>query len=278
MKTKLGFIGGGNMASSLIGGLINNDHQHDLTSQDIMVFEPNSEKAQELKTEFNIQLASNNQQLLEHSNVVVIAVKPQVLQSVLEPLTTLFKDTKPLIVSIVAGIRSNSIEQWLEDEYAVVRVMPNTPALVAAGASGLYANERVDSEQKKITETLLDAVGISRWVASEADIDSVTALSGSGPAYFMLFIKSLIDAAQVAGLDSETAKDLAIATASGSAQLIANSDSSLQTLIDNVTSPGGTTEQALLSFHADQLPKIVSSAFEAARLRSEELAEQLGNS
>ncbi|MCL4129163.1 UNVERIFIED_CONTAM: hypothetical protein GTU68_056868 [Idotea baltica] len=266
------------MASSLIGGLINNDHEHDLTSQDIMVFEPNAERGKELEAKFKIQLASDNQQLVEHSNVVVIAVKPQVLQTVLAPLHTLFKNKKPLIVSIVAGIRSDSIEQWLDDKYAVVRVMPNTPALVAAGASGLYANERVSSDQKQITETLLNAVGISCWVSSEADIDSVTALSGSGPAYFMLFIKSLIDAAKAAGLDGDIAKELAVATASGSAKLIANSDLSLQTLIDNVTSPGGTTEQALLSFHSDELPKIINSAFEAARHRSEELADQLGNS
>ena len=265
------------MASSLIGGLLSNALEDELTPNEIMVFEPNSEKAQQLNAQFNIRLANDNQQLLEHADVVVIAVKPQVLQSVLEPLSTNFKQKNPLIVSIVAGIRSITIERWLEGDYAVVRVMPNTPALVAAGASGLYANTRVSTAQKKITETLLNAVGISRWVNSEADIDSVTALSGSGPAYFMLFIKSLIDAAQTAGLDHDTAKQLALATASGSAKLIASSDASLQTLIDNVTSPGGTTEQALLSFHADQLPSIVNSAFEAARLRSEELAEQLGN-
>ncbi|MDB4511926.1 pyrroline-5-carboxylate reductase [Arenicella sp.] len=278
MNTKLGFIGGGNMASSLIGGLLSHTLLDDFTPQDIMVFEPNNAKAKQLNAEFNIQLAVDNQQLLQHANVVVIAVKPQVLQTVLKPLSASFKETKPLIVSIVAGIRIGSIERWLDDQHAVVRVMPNTPALMAAGASGLFANERVDSEQKKITERLLNAVGMSRWVNSEEDIDTVTALSGSGPAYFMLFIKSLIDAAQTAGLDHDTATELALATASGSAKLIANSDLPLQTLIDNVTSPGGTTEQALLSFHADQLPTIVCSAFEAARLRSEEMAEQLGNS
>ena len=276
VNTKLGFIGGGNMASSLIGGLVNNSDQQDLTPQDIMVYEPNAEKAEQLRAQFNIQLATDNTQLIEFANVIVIAVKPQVLQNVLEPLTQAFKSKKPLIVSIVAGIRSNSIEQWLDDEYAIVRVMPNTPALVGAGASGLYANQKVNDEQKTTTETLLNAVGMCRWVDQENDIDSVTALSGSGPAYFMLFIKSLIDAAEAAGLDKKTAKDLALATASGSTELIANSEDSLQTLIDNVTSPGGTTEQALLSFDNDKLSTIVGSAFEAARRRSEELADQLG--
>ena len=276
VNTKLGFIGGGNMASSLIGGLVNNSDQQDLTPQDIMVYEPNAEKAEQLRAQFNIQLATDNTQLIEFANVIVIAVKPQVLQNVLEPLTQAFKSKKPLIVSIVAGIRSNSIEQWLDHEYAIVRVMPNTPALVGAGASGLYANQKVNDEQKTTTETLLNAVGMCRWVDQENDIDSVTALSGSGPAYFMLFIKSLIDAAEAAGLDKKTAKDLALATASGSTELIANSEDSLQTLIDNVTSPGGTTEQALLSFDTDKLSTIVGSAFEAARRRSEELADQLG--
>lgn len=278
MKTKLGFIGGGNMASSLIGGLCNNNAVHDLVAQDIMIFEPNKDKAQQLKETFGILLADNNQQLLDHSNVVIIAVKPQVLQEVLTPLVDSFKSKKPLIVSIAAGIRSNTIEQWLDDKYAVVRVMPNTPALVCAGASGLYANHRVSNEQQKVTATLLNAVGISRWVDKEEDIDTVTALSGSGPAYFMLFIKSLIEAAEAAGLDATTAKELAIATANGSAELIANSEQSLQTLIDNVTSPGGTTEQALKSFQSDKLPTIVNSAFEAARLRSQELADQLSQS
>lgn len=278
MKTKLGFIGGGNMASSLIGGLINNSGELKLTPNDIMVFEPNVEKAQQLHSQFNIELASDNQQLLAHANVVVIAVKPQVLQSVLEPLKETFKAHKPLIISIVAGITSSSIEAWLKGEFAVVRVMPNTPALVGAGASGLYANQRVSNEQRILTADLINAVGVSCWVNSEADIDSVTALSGSGPAYFMLFIQCLIEAAQAAGLDADTAKELAVATASGSAKLVANSEQSLGTLIDNVTSPGGTTEQALNSFQSNNFSSIINAAFEAARVRSQELAEQLGKS
>lgn len=266
------------MASSLIGGLLANGADHDLTSQDIMVFEPNADRAKQLGEQFKISLAKDNSQLLAHANVVVLAVKPQVLQAVLEPLIASFKAAKPLIISIAAGITSSSIEQWLGDEYAVVRVMPNTPALVGAGASGLYANSRVTSEQRSVTETLCNAVGVSRWVPNESDIDTVTALSGSGPAYFMLFIKSLIEAAETAGLDSEAAKELALVTATGSAQLIAQSDQPIQTLIENVTSPGGTTEQALNSFHASELPAIVSAAFEAARARSQELADELGNS
>ena len=273
MTTKLGFIGGGNMASSLIGGLLRNAQ---INADSIMVFEPNEERAASLAKEFNIQLANNNEQLLNFANVIVIAVKPQVLRSVLLSLKDQFKIQKPLIVSIVAGIRSDSIEQWLDDKYAVVRVMPNTPALVGKGASGLYANERVSEQQKKVTTDLLNSVGVSIWVNSEADIDSVTALSGSGPAYFMLFIQSLIEAGEATGLDRAAAQQLAIATAAGSAQLIADSDQPLSTLIDNVTSPGGTTEQALKSFKDSDLKGIVQTAFNAARIRSEQLAEELG--
>jgi len=276
---KVGFIGGGNMAGSLIGGLIsagNSAGSNSPAANDIAVFEPNDERAQQLKDQFSVNIAESNHTLVENCDVVVLAVKPQVLQTVLEPLADSFKQSKPLIVSIVAGIRGDSIEQWLGEEYAVVRVMPNTPALVGAGASGLYANQRVSGEQKALTELLLNVTGISVWVNSEADIDTVTALSGSGPAYFMLFIQSLVEAAEAAGLDADTAKQLAVATASGAARLIDASEDSISTLIKNVTSPGGTTEQALVSFDNSKLNDVVLTAFEAARRRSETLAEELG--
>jgi len=268
----IGFIGGGNMASSLIGGLVNGGV---LTPNNIMVFEPNADKAQSLSQQFGIKIAADNSELIQQSDIVVIAVKPQVLEKVLSPLATDFQANKPLIVSIVAGITANSIEQWLAGEYAVVRVMPNTPALVSQGASGLYANNNVSIEQKEASTMLMNAVGESAWVDTEKDIDSITALSGSGPAYFMLFIQSLIDSAVNAGLDPDTAKQLAVKTASGAAALIESSDTPLQTLIDNVTSPGGTTEQALLSFADSDLPEVVNKAFNAAKNRSEELAQEL---
>ena len=273
MKQTIGFIGGGNMASSLIGGLINGGV---VTPDNIFVFEPGAEKAQALKAQFGINIASSNEQLVETSSVVVIAVKPQVLKTVLSPLSSAFKAASPLIVSIAAGIPANSIEQWLDGQFSIVRVMPNTPALVGQGASGLYANAHVSTEQRDAASTLMNAVGDSAWVEKEQDIDSITALSGSGPAYFMLFIKSLIDAATKAGLDADTAKKLAVKTAIGSAELINSSDSDLTTLIDNVTSPGGTTEQALLSFNNAGLSSTVEDAFNAAKIRSEQLAKELG--
>ena len=261
------------MATSLIGGICT---QGDISAKQIWVYEPNSDKTHALANEFGINIAQDNSDLIANSNIVVIAVKPQVLQSVLAPLVASFRQAKPLIISIVAGISATSIEKWLEDPYAIIRVMPNTPALVGMGASGLYANQRVNQEQRKNAELLCDSIGTSTWVQSESDIDTVTALSGSGPAYFMLFIQGLIEAAQSAGLSHESAKLLATQTAAGAAHLVANTDSPLQTLIDNVTSPNGTTEKALQSFNDANLKSMIGNAFEAARTRSEELAKELG--
>lgn len=265
------------MASSLIGGLLSANSKN-ISAEQIIVFDPSTEKTEALVAEFGARAAKDNQSLVKQASVVVIAVKPQVMQRVLEPLAEAFqnKSASPLIVSIVAGITSASIERWLENAYPIVRVMPNTPALIGIGASGMHANEHVSDQQRRLTETLMNSVGLCAWVNSEHDIDSVTALSGSGPAYFMLFIQSLIDAAVNAGLEETTAKTLAVQTAIGAAELIVASDKPLQTLIDNVTSPGGTTEQALKSFNQSELPKIISAAFEAAKRRSEELAAELG--
>lgn len=260
------------MAASLIGGLVN---QGDTSGDRISVFEPDASKVQALAKRFGIHASLSNDELIERSSIVVIAVKPQILQKVLEPISAAFRKRKPLIISVVAGITSKSIEQWLGDEFAIVRVMPNTPALIGQGASGLFANSRVSTEQKAATNNIANAVGKSAWVDNENDIDSVTALSGSGPAYFMLFIQGLIEAGEAAGLSPDTAKTLAVQTAAGAAQLVASSELPLQTLIDNVTSPKGTTEQALLSFQESNLKKIVGQAFDAAQRRSQELAKEL---
>jgi pyrroline-5-carboxylate reductase len=274
VTNRIGFIGGGNMATSLIGGIAS---QGDTPVKNLWVFEPNADKAQALAIEFGINVAKDNSELIANSDIVVIAVKPQVLQKVLTPCAQDFKRQRPLIISVVAGIAAASIEKWLNDEFAIVRVMPNTPALVGMGACGLYANQKVEQHQRDAAAKLCNTVGISAWVNSEADIDSVTALSGSGPAYFMLFVQGLIEAAEAAGLSSDTAKAFAVQTAAGAAQLIAASgDTPLQTLIDNVTSPNGTTERALQSFGNANIKQVIADAFEAARTRSDELAKELG--
>lgn len=272
MKQTIGFIGGGNMATSLIGGLIK---QGDIEPGQISVFEPNTDKAQELVTEFAINVSTSNKELIETSDIIVIAVKPQILEQILSSESSSMLNKKPLLISIVAGITIASIEQWLGGEFAVVRVMPNTPALIGIGASGLFANSRVTSAQRNASTRLVNAVGMSAWVDNETDIDSITALSGSGPAYFMLFIQGLIEAAEASGLSHETAKALAVQTATGAAQLVASSELSIQTLIENVTSPNGTTEKALQSLNQNELKSIAQQAFEAARKRSLELAAEL---
>lgn len=271
---KIGFIGGGNMAASLIGGLV----PATVAAADVLVFEPNADTAKNLARAYKITIADNNLQLVASCDVIVVAVKPQVLHGILSPLRDAFVQHQPLIVSIVAGIRSDSIQQWLGGKQSIIRAMPNTPALVSAGASGLYANAYVSDKQKQIADTLLDSVGSTVWVENEADIDAVTALSGSGPAYFMLFIQALVDSAIKAGLDPHAAKQLAVDTAAGAAQLIRHSEDPLDVLIDKVTSPGGTTEQALKTMRDANLPEILADAFESARIRSEQLAAELGKS
>ena len=261
------------MATSLIGGLIASETT---PCDHIWLHEPSTEKANQLKNQYDIQLMNNNGELIEHCDVVVIAVKPQVLKSVLSGLSESFEKNQPLLVSVVAGIPVSSIQSWLNSKLAIARVMPNTPALIGQGASGLFANAEVSEEQRSITEKLIGSVGIVEWVGQENDIDSITALSGSGPAYFMLFIQSLAQAAVEAGIAPETATRLATQTALGSASLVASSECSLEQLIKNVTSPNGTTERALMSFADDDLTSVVRNAFEAARIRSEELAEELG--
>ena len=272
MSTKIGFIGGGNMANSMIGGMIASG----VAPEHLCVFDPSTDRLRELHTQFGLRCCDNNDELVETSDVVVIAVKPQVMASVIQPLAQTFNTNRPLLISVVAGIRADSIDRWLKQRHAIVRVMPNTPALIGAGASGLYATELVSSTQRQQAEQLLNTVGLTRWVNQESDIDLVTALSGSGPAYFMLFIQSLVNAAAAAGLDSETALALAIQTAEGSAKLVKTSKDPLPTLIDKVTSPGGTTEQALKQFRAQGLDQLVATAFKAAHRRSIELADELG--
>ena len=276
----IGFIGGGNMARSIIGGLVPDI----IDSRCIHVFDPNLEQLNQLQEQFNVVASASNEDLITHCDVIVLAVKPQAMSTVLSPISTALCEKSPLIISIAAGITNDLILQTINkscnstqsnNSLAIIRVMPNTPALVKAGASGMYANKYVTSSQKEIADTLLSAVGSAVWVENEIDIDAVTALSGSGPAYFMLFIKSLIESAEQAGLSHTVAKQLAIDTCAGSAKLIQNSDTDITQLIKNVTSPGGTTEQALLSFKNNELPLIIDKAFQAALKRSIELGTEL---
>jgi len=269
--TKIAFIGGGNMASAILGGLIENGYN----SQDVFVSDPSQEKLDELGRQFSVQTNTDNESVIKQADVVVLAVKPQVMQAVISPLKDILNTTNPLVISVAAGISLDSLAKWTDDGLSIVRCMPNTPALVQQGASGLLANRNVSDQQKQLTDDILSAVGLSVWVNSETELDAVTALSGSGPAYFFLFIESMISAGTQLGLAADTAKTLALQTALGAATMASKSEFEPAQLRKNVTSPNGTTEQAILSFQKQGLENTVKTAMEAAFNRSVELSKEL---
>ncbi|WP_343683090.1 pyrroline-5-carboxylate reductase [Acinetobacter baylyi] len=270
LKSNITFIGGGNMAQALIGGLI----ARGLPSTRIMVSDP-VEAIRQVLQEKEIQALNDNVEAIQHADVVVLAVKPQVLASVLKPLQGLF-DGK-LIVSIIAGAEIETIAE-LSGTDRIVRVMPNTPALVQTGAHGLYANENVGSDDRDLASQILAATGLTIWVNSEAQIDAVTAVSGSGPAYFFYLMESMIRAGKNMGLDEKVATALTLQTALGAAQMAITSSNTPSELRKNVTSPNGTTQAALEVFDRAQISQNIQTALAAAQKRSQELAHELSDS
>lgn len=270
-QATLCFIGAGNMAGSLIGGLISNHYP----AQNLIANDIDSTKLQQLHDDFSIRTETDNIRAIAGADIIILAVKPQVMQQVCRSLNHSLASTqhKPLFISIAAGIRETDINRWLGGGQAIVRCMPNTPALVNLGASALYANTAVIQTQKQQAEQILQSTGITVWVDEEAQLDAVTAISGSGPAYFFLFIESLQNAAIELGLDSDTAARLARQTALGAATMARDKD--VSTLRQQVTSKGGTTEQAIASFQKNDLQKLVKDAAGAAAKRSVELADEL---
>lgn len=268
----IGFIGAGNMARSLAGGLLNNGW-----ARERLVFsDPDPQQRQAIETALGVRAYQSNRDCAGRAQVLVLAVKPQALKDVAQDLAASVQAGKPLVISIAAGVRTEAIERWLGGELALVRAMPNTPALVGSGASGLYANPRVNPEQRDQAEALLRAVGVTVWLDREDLLDAVTAVSGSGPAYFFLFIEALEAAAVRAGLDAATARLLALETAYGAAKMALESGEEPAQLRKRVTSPGGTTERAIALMQQAQLPDIIDRAVQAARARSEDLARLLG--
>jgi len=266
------FIGGGNMARSLIGGLISDgfDPHH------IHVSDAEPLCLQALTDKYPIHAYSSNIEAAKACDVLILAVKPQQLQSVVRQLAPHWQaDT--LLISIAAGIRIADIARWLEqDKAAIVRAMPNTPSLVQAGATALSANDFVSTQQHELAESILRAVGLALWVDDEGKMDAVTALSGSGPAYFFLVMEAMEFAATEMGLDAESARLLCLQTAFGAAKMALESDETTKTLRERVTSPGGTTECALHELEDGGIRSLFENALVAAALRSRELANQLG--
>ncbi|TAK60837.1 pyrroline-5-carboxylate reductase [Methylobacter sp.] len=275
MKTnKIGFIGGGNMASSLISGLIASGH----APEQIWVSDINPDTLTNLKRQLNVNTSANNDDVINAVDVVVLAVKPQTMSAVAQSIAALIQQKKPLVVSIAAGINQNSLSRWLGADAAIVRCMPNTPALVLTGATALHANGKVTDEQCDLAENILRSVGIALWVEDEAELDAVTAVSGSGPAYYFLLMEAMEKAALELGLNQETARLLVQQTALGAAKIALESAESPEQLRKRVTSPGGTTQRAIETFEQDGFTGLVSKALHAARDRSIEMSKQMENS
>lgn len=269
--TSVSFIGGGNMARSLIAGLL----QSGWKAGNIHISEPDERNAALLlQLDENLDLCADNQSAVEQAEVVMLAVKPQVMQTVVSEQKNALHATKPMLISIAAGITVTNLNDWSGGKLPVVRCMPNTPAMVSSGATGLYANEKVSASQKEIAESLLRAVGVTVWLENEASLDAVTALSGSGPAYHFLIMEAMQAAGEALGLDTETAQLLSLQTAFGAAKLALESPDDFATLRKKVTSPGGTTEQAIKSLEASNIREIFLQAMQAAATRSAELSRQ----
>jgi len=264
------FIGGGNMAQALIGGLLSRG----LPTTRITVSDP-VEQIRHVLEEKGIQTTTDNVEAIKHADVVVLAVKPQVLATVLQPLKGLLADK--LVISIIAGAEIQTISDLIGGSQRIVRVMPNTPALVQTGAHGIYAPESVNTQDRELTSQILAATGLTIWVDSEAQIDAVTAVSGSGPAYFFYLMESMIRAGKNLGLDEKVATALTLQTALGAAQMAITSSNSPAELRKNVTSPNGTTQAALEMFDRAQISQNIQAALAAAQKRSQELAQELSD-
>ena len=267
---RIAFIGAGNMAASLIGGLL----AQGLPASHIRASDPGAEQRARVAAEHGIELFESNAEAIAGADIVVLATKPQVLKGVCQALAPNLQAGQ-MVVSIAAGITCASLTAWL-GEVALGRCMPNTPALLRQGVSGLYANPRVSTEQRQQAEQLLGAVGLAVWLDEERLIDAVTAVSGSGPAYFFLLIEAMTAAGEQLGLPRETAAQLTLQTALGAARMATESDVDAAELRRRVTSPNGTTEAAIKTFQAGGFEALVQQALDAAARRSAELAEQLG--
>ena len=267
----LAFIGAGNMARAIIGGLISNG----FPAANIRASSPTIDRLADLKSQ-GLFVTTDNTEAMSSADIVVLAVKPQMLKAVLQPLAAAAAQNKPLFISVAAGITSQSINKWLGGDQAIVRCMPNTPALVKMGANGLFANASVSEAQRSQAVSVLSATGLTLWVEQEEQLHAVTAVSGSAPAYYFLFMEAMIAAAVKQGLSKEVATQLTLQTARGAAEMALQSDVDPAELRRRVTSPKGTTEQAILSFQANHLDRLVEEAMQACAARSVSMAKELG--
>ena len=269
---RIAFVGAGNMASSIIGGLIESGHPAALIS----AADPSPESLERLLTIAPLAVFSDNAAAVEGADIIILAVKPQVMAEATASIAAAVQANGSLVISIAAGITIATMQARLGPDAAIVRCMPNTPALVGCGASGLFANTTTSDRQREFAQLVLSAVGITCWVSSEPELDAITALSGSGPAYFFLLTEAMIEAGVALGLNRDTATLLATQTGLGAARMAMDSEVDLIELRRRVTSPGGTTERAIQSFEADGLRDTVSRAMRAAADRAFEMSREMG--
>jgi pyrroline-5-carboxylate reductase len=266
------FIGAGNMARSLIGGLLADGYP----AERIRAADPSEAQRSEIAGRFGIRVDADNAHAVEGADAAVLAVKPQVIRDVAEPLGERLRAGGTLVISIAAGVREADLSRWLGGDVAVVRTMPNTPSLVQTGATALFANRHVSAAQRNLAESLMRAVGVTQWLNDEALMDAVTAVSGSGPAYFFLMMEVMEDIGVELGLPRESARLLTLETALGAARMALESGEQPAQLRRRVTSPGGTTEAAITAMENGGLREIYAEALRAAASRARELGQMLG--
>jgi pyrroline-5-carboxylate reductase len=266
-------IGGGNMSRALVGGLLRQGFERSR----ITVAEPAEAARAKLDSDFGVITTGDNRAAVAAARVVVLAVKPQVIGEVVRQLAPALQASRPLLISVAAGIRTTALQRWAGDDIPVVRAMPNRPALVSLGATGLYASEHVGPTERDLATRLLAATGVVVWVPREDDLELVTALSGSGPAYFFRFAQLMADAGTAMGLDPAVARKLAAQTLAGAGALVAaEQNPDLARMSAEVASRGGTTEAALNRFAELGLDQLVAAAMQAAAERGRALADQFG--
>ena len=271
-QAKMVFIGGaGNMAGAVIGGLVASGYP----AERIVATGRNEQKLQEFATRTGVQVSTDNAAEVAEADVLVLSVKPQMMKELCVELADIVGARKPLVITLAAGIPLAAYQRWLGADVPIVRAMPNTPALVGTGVTGLYAGEGVSEAQKQIATAMAEAVGIALWVDAESGIDQVIAVSGSGPAYYFQFMESMIDAAEKAGMDRADAERLTLQTALGAAKLAVASDVDVAQLKRNVMSPNGTTERAVKRFQEGGLPQLVEQAMSDCAARAAEMAKEL---
>ena len=270
---RLALIGGGNMGRGLLGGLI----ARGLPASQITVSDLNEVGLEALVRDFGVRTTTDNRAAIQDADVIVLAVKPQQMRPVVEALRQELAAKRPLLLSVAAGLRAADLSRWAGAGIPVVRSMPNRPALVGAGATGLFADASVSAAQRELAALVMAATGLAVWVDNEDQLDTVTALSGSGPAYFFRLAELMAEAAVAQGMDPAVARALAAKTLAGAGQLVAaERDDDLARMRAEVTSKGGTTAAALASFEASGLGDTVRSAMDAAARRSRELADEFG--